>query len=954
MRTGVGVCLMVVGLAQWAIGGAISYISPKPNAVLVSLQTNIILRSDERIDPASVSGEVLMVRGDRSGVHAVTARLSDDGQTMIFNPVTPFEPNEKVSVAFSGDVIAGTNAALTPLTFSFTTTRLRSSLAETYEVREDGIVVPRAIGAAPVLAKRTSTDSLPSDFPRIKVDTVNNPAPGNYYLTTTETGSTIGEYIFVVDNAGQVVQHQETHGHPYDLKQQPNGLFSYAEGFSQWVYAGGSRSVHRIVDSTFAPVDSVRAGNGYDADSHDFRMLPNGHVLLHAYDIQYVDVSALASGGNANAIVVGSILQELDLNRDVVFQWRSWDYIPITDTYMPIAGASFDYIHVNAYDMDADGNILASFRNISSIVKINRATGAIMWYLGGKHNQFTFIGENAANAPTYFTYQHSLVRLPNGNFMMFDNGNNHTNKISRAVEYAVDEVAKTATMVWEYRHTPDIFAPTRGSVQRLANGNTVIGWGSDQIAGIGTTAITEVRPDKSTAFEMEFVDSVASYRALKYVPAVRTLPAAFVLLTDLVASVDYAFRKGDSVLTGISMNFSQVPSGYNAVQLRRYEGAPLQANFDGIPPFTQPRRWVIKPVGMSTYSVDITFDSTALAPYDRKDLAVIYSRPTEGVGTFTAQATTYDPVNKRVTATVSKFGEFVIGVPTVVTAPPAPTLALPTDGAKVDQTHPVAFRWLPAGQATGSHVQIASDSAFTSLVRNDSTLKSSNTSWAGGTNGARYYWRARVRNTVGPSPWSARSSFTLTPPFVTVTNPAPAAAVAPGSTVIIRWDFNAGANVNVQLLRAGVVVTRLADSVVNSGRYIWKVAANVASDTTYTIRVQVREDTTLFGASGKFKIGPVQSAGDTPASPVQFALAQNFPNPFNPATTIRFTLAKPAHVSLVVYSLTGQAVATVIDRQLVAGEHEALFAPQGLASGIYFYRLTAGDFTAVRKLVLLR
>ena len=101
--------------------------------------------------------------------------------------------------------------------------------------------------------------------------------------------------------------------------------------------------------------------------------------------------------------------------------------------------SAFDYIHVNAYELDADGNILASFRNTCEIVKINRMTGDIMWHMGGKQNQFTFIGENAANAPTYFTYQHSLVRLPNGNFMMFDNGNLHTNKVSRAVEYAVDQ-----------------------------------------------------------------------------------------------------------------------------------------------------------------------------------------------------------------------------------------------------------------------------------------------------------------------------------------------------------------------------------------------------------------------------------------------------------------------------------------------------------------------------------
>lgn len=166
MRTVVAACLLMFGIVEVAVGGVISYVSPKPDAVLVSLQTNIIMRADERLDPASVTGELLIVRGESSGRHAVMARLSDDGQTMVFTPVIPFEPREKVTVEFSGDVVAGTNQALAPLTFSFTTTGLRSSLAEKYEVREDGTVAERILVPASLLAKRSSiTDSLPADLP---------------------------------------------------------------------------------------------------------------------------------------------------------------------------------------------------------------------------------------------------------------------------------------------------------------------------------------------------------------------------------------------------------------------------------------------------------------------------------------------------------------------------------------------------------------------------------------------------------------------------------------------------------------------------------------------------------------------------------------------------------------------------------------------------------------------
>ncbi len=941
--------------SQQAATQNIIYLSPKPGSALVSRESNIILRADAQIARSAVSSDVIEIRGEQSGVLAVTATLSDDGQTMIFTPQAPFRENERVDVVFAGTVNGSSGQTLAPLRFSFTTTPQRTPLSDLYIVTDNGEVITRTSGSAPASAKIAGLDSLPTDLPRIQVDTVNSPAPGYFLLSTTEVGAGLGEYVFVVDNAGQIVRHKETHGHTYDFKQQPNGLLSYAEGFSQWGYAGGSRTVHRIVDSTLTDVDSVRAGNGYDADSHDFRMLANGHILLHAYDIQYVDMSTLVANGNPNAIVVGSILQELDLNRQVVFQWRSWDYIPIADTYMPVTASAFDYIHVNAYDMDGDGNILACFRNTCDIVKINRMTGDILWRMGGKKNDFTFIGENAANAPTYFTYQHCLERLPNGNFLLFDNGNLHPEKVSRAVEYAVDQVSKTATMVWEYRHTPDIFAPTRGSVQRLPNGNTLIGWGSSLLTGVGPQCLTEVRPDKSIAIEMRFLDPAVSYRAFKYVFSSLLLPAAVVPMYDVVPGVTYSFRKGDSVQTGVALNFSQITSGYNSVTVRRYAGSPVNPDFAGVAPFLQGQRWVIRQIGMTAFTATVTFDSTTLASSTRKDQTVVYYRPTEGSGTFIPLGTSFSPTGESITATTTQFGEFVVGIPAEVTAPGLPTLVLPLPGAKVNQTQPVTLQWSSYGRITGSQLHIATDSLFTALVLNDSTLRSSSFSWTNGVAGTQYFWRVRLWNESGMTAWSGPANFTMSMPYVSVLFPNDGNTIGFGSTVVVRWESNTGERVNVHLLRNGSVVTRLADSVENTGRYVWKVpATGLVADSGYAIRVQIREDTTLFSNSTAFSISSVQVVEGDDHLAKSFFLSQNYPNPFNPSTTIRFTLARPAHVTLTIYSIAGQAVATLVDGPKDAGLHEARFEPLELASGIYLYRIVAGTFTEVRKLVLLR
>ena len=88
--------------------------------------------------------------------------------------------------------------------------------------------------------------------------------------------------------------------------------------------------------------------------------------------------------------------------------------------------------------------------------------------------------------------------------------------------------------------------------------------------------------------------------------------------------------------------------------------------------------------------------------------------------------------------------------------------------------------------------------------------------------------------------------------------------------------------------------------------------------------------------------------------PVTFALHQNYPNPFNPSTVVSFTLGKGDITSLVVYNVLGQKVATLFSGYAPAGTHEVTFDARALSSGVYFYRLESGSFSAVRKMMLLK
>jgi hypothetical protein len=90
------------------------------------------------------------------------------------------------------------------------------------------------------------------------------------------------------------------------------------------------------------------------------------------------------------------------------------------------------------------------------------------------------------------------------------------------------------------------------------------------------------------------------------------------------------------------------------------------------------------------------------------------------------------------------------------------------------------------------------------------------------------------------------------------------------------------------------------------------------------------------------------------AIPQEFSLAQNFPNPFNPSTTIRFGLPAASDVRLEVFDLLGRTVEVLTEGHFEAGYHQVDFHAEGLGTGIYFYRIQAGEFTQLRKMMLIR
>jgi len=109
-----------------------------------------------------------------------------------------------------------------------------------------------------------------------------------------------------------------------------------------------------------------------------------------------------------------------------------------------------------------------------------------------------------------------------------------------------------------------------------------------------------------------------------------------------------------------------------------------------------------------------------------------------------------------------------------------------------------------------------------------------------------------------------------------------------------------------------------------------------------------------IGISEVGTISSITGIEDENTTPVGYCLNQNYPNPFNPSTEISFSLAKSSFVNLEIYNSLGQKVAALINNKMNPGSYIVKFNASNLSSGIYYYKIQAGEFQSVKKMLLLQ
>ncbi len=505
------------------------------------------------------------------------------------------------------------------------------------------------------------------------------------------------------------------------------------------------------------------------------------------------------------------------------------------------------------------------------------ATGDVIWKLGGKQNDFSFLNENEANSPDYFSYQHNISVLPNGNLTLFDNGNQHSPQHSRAVEYKIDEVNKTADMVWEYRHTPDIYSMAMGSVQRLSNGNTLIGWGS---AGMnGDPSVVEVHPDKSIAFELTLPKGETSYRAFRF-PWASQQPAISVTNYEILQGNTYDFNDTNDT-TGISIKVNQIDGlAYTSLTGTLYKYAPENPHFNSDAPLIAKEYFTLSQSSINSFEgevhLKIKYHSKIIDPQN----TIAYLKA-EGDNTFKPLATSYSSSQNELIFTTTQFGDFVFGIPVNVDSVYAPILLSPKNEELVNEKDTVNLVWGTKGIVSEYQLQVSSDSLFSSIIFED-TLSSTSFELGELNNNTKYYWRLKANNSAGESEWSETFNFVAASPYVSIIYPNGNEEFFGDTTYIIRWQDNLSDTLNISLFKNDDLLMVIADSVVSATKaYSWQVPSSLAKDSLYKIRVTSVSDTNLYDLSDKnFYINTDVTAADTKNNVVtEYKLYQNYPNP---------------------------------------------------------------------------
>lgn len=336
-----------------------------------------------------------------------------------------------------------------------------------------------------------------TDFPQFEV-TGQGSISGDYYFTTSEKSGYLSNedtptYLVKMSADGKLKFYKKVPYYSIDFQKVVT-----TDNKIRYIYATADPEAYPfedhgidadLVNAKFVVLDEnyqfvqdihyqMPFDDLYPVEIHDLIYFNDDHYIIATNEALLIsDIPDYMQGDKTKPMkVISCLLQEVK-NNEVIWEFDSTDYDDLYQCYstqmlywnlseQSIYRGYVDYMHFNAMSIDPDdGNLLVSFRDISSIMKINRTTGERMWVLGGVLDEFGLSDK--------FGLQHAVVSYGDGQISIFDNTNQKES--SRVIEMTLDEVNKTATIT----NTIDLgsLSIACGSALRLDNSNYLVCYG---------------------------------------------------------------------------------------------------------------------------------------------------------------------------------------------------------------------------------------------------------------------------------------------------------------------------------------------------------------------------------------------------------------------------------------------------------------------------------------------
>ena len=381
------------------------------------------------------------------------------------------------------------------------------------------VAAAQAAAVIPAQAARPGPPaSTPAGPPPVTVLTQGaNNGNGDIFIAPFGDSTTYANGPEIINNAGQVLWfHPVPAGEeaadfrPQSYDGQP--VLTWWQGTG---LGGLSSGTDYIYNDHFQQIATVNAGNGYQADGHEFLITPWNTALILAYTTATADLTSI--GGPPDQTVIDGIVQEIDIRTgQVLFQWNSADHVPYSDSEQPLPSSPstpWDWFHINAVHLDTDGNLLIDARDTWTTYKVSLRTGQIIWELGGKQSSFTLQaapGQTLDSANEIFAWQHDPEAIGHDEYTFFDNESSGTPLLpySRAVTVQLNPFTKVATLVKADNQPEGLSAASQGNAQTTRNGDLFVGWGA-------LPYFSEFSPSGQLLFNAEFPAGVNTYRAYR-------------------------------------------------------------------------------------------------------------------------------------------------------------------------------------------------------------------------------------------------------------------------------------------------------------------------------------------------------------------------------------------------------------------------------------------------------